>query len=144
MNVKHIMTPHVKCASPNDTLQAAARMMRDLDVGGLPVCNNDRLVGMVTDRDITIRGIAEGKDPNETKVEEVMTTEVIYCYDDQDVRDAALIMQENQVRRVLVLNRDKRLVGIVSLGDIATEGRDPQNTSQVLEDVSLPAAPQRR
>jgi CBS domain-containing protein len=116
MQVKDIMTPGVECIRPDDTLQNAARKMRDLDVGPLPVCgDNDRLAGMITDRDIVVRAIADGKDPKATKVREAMTDEIIYCFEDQDVQEAARTMQERQVRRLVVLNRDKRLVGIVSL-----------------------------
>ena len=143
MQLKDIMTAKPECVRPDDTLQDAARRMRDLDVGPLPVCGDDyRLAGMVTDRDITVRAVAEGKDPRTTKVREAMTEEIIYGFEDQDVQEAARTMQERQVRRLLVMNRDKRLVGIVSLGDLATESGDKQKSGEVLQDVSEPSQPQ--
>jgi CBS domain-containing protein len=143
MQVKEIMTPNVECVAPDDSLQEAARKMKTLDVGPLPICDNDRIAGMITDRDITIRATAEGKDPKATKVRDVMTEDVVYVFEDQDSREAARIMQEKQIRRLLVLNRDKRLVGIVSLGDLATEGGDRQEAGKVLQNVSEPAMPRR-
>jgi len=114
------MTRQVKVTSPQDTLQQAARLMSELDAGALPVAENDRLVGMITDRDIAIRGDARGCDPKRTAVREVMTTEKVkYCFDDEDTNDIARNMAELQIRRLPVVNRDKRLVGIVSLGDIS-------------------------
>jgi CBS domain-containing protein len=144
MQLRQIMTPDPECISPDDTLQEAARRMRDLDVGPLPVCGaDDRLAGMITDRDIIVRAVAEGKDPRSTPVREAMTGEVIACFEDQDVREAARTMQERQVRRLVVLDRDKRLVGIVSLGDLATEAGDREKAGAVLQDVSEPSLPRR-
>jgi CBS domain-containing protein len=144
MQIRDIMTPGVECVRPDDTLQEAARKMRDLDVGPMPVCGeNDRLAGMITDRDITVRAVAEGRDPKSTKVRDVMTEDVISCFEDQDVQDAARLMQSRQVRRVLVLNRDQRLVGIISLGDLAVEADDSRWAGEVLQDVSEPAVPRR-
>jgi len=119
MNVREIMTPDVVIASPDDTLQHAAELMADIDSGVLPIGENDRLVGMLTDRDITVRAVAAGKSPNECKVRDVMSPDIKYIYDDESVEDAARNMSELQVRRLPVLNRDKRLVGIVSIGDLA-------------------------
>ena len=144
MQVKEVMTSGVECMRPDASLQEAARKMRDLDVGPMPVCgDNDRLVGMLTDRDIAVRAVADGKDARTTSVRDVMTPDVIYCYEDQDVGEAARLMKENQVRRLVVLNRDKRLVGIVSLGDLATESGDRQKSGEVLQDVSEPSVPRR-
>jgi len=98
---------------------------------------------MITDRDIVVRAVAEGRNPQTTKVREVMSSEVIYGFDDQDVQEAARTMQERQVRRLIVLNRDKRLVGIVSLGDLATESGDKQRSGEVLQDISEPSQPRR-
>jgi CBS domain-containing protein len=143
MQLKDIMTPYVECVRPGDTLQEAARKMKSLDVGPMPVCgDNDKIVGMLTDRDITIRATAEGLDPKTTKVQDVMSEEVIWCFEDQDTDEAAKLMQERQVRRLLVMNRDKRLVGIVSLGDLAIEGKKKQ-AGEVLQDVSEPSQPRR-
>ena len=119
MLLRDVMTPHVEVIHPDATLREAAQKMKTLDVGPVPVCDGDRLQGMLTDRDITIRATAEGRDPNTTRVREVMTPDVVYCFEDQDVVEAARMMEERQIRRLVILNRDKRLVGIVSLGDLA-------------------------
>jgi len=142
MQIREIMTATVECVRPDDTLQDAARKMRDLDVGPLPVCgDDDRLAGMITDRDIVIRAVAEGRDPRTTPVREAMTEGIDYCFEEQDVEDAARTMQDRQVRRLVVLNGDKRLVGIVSLGDLATRSGDEEQTGGVLSDISEPATP---
>jgi CBS domain-containing protein len=139
------MTPHVEVIHPDATLREAAQRMQTLDVGPIPVCDGDRLQGMLTDRDITIRATAMGRDPNTTRVRDVMTPDIVYCFEDQDVQEAAQIMEERQIRRLVVLNRDKRLVGIVSLGDLATqtgdEELDAEELSETLSGVS--AAPER-
>jgi CBS domain-containing protein len=120
MQIHEIMSRNVTLASPEDTLQEAALMMAELDAGALPVGENDRLVGMITDRDIAIRGDAAGCDPTTTPVERIMSREAVkYCYEDDDVDDIARNMADQQVRRLPVVNREKRLVGIISLGDIA-------------------------
>ena len=140
MKVKDVLTRGAECVGPDATLQEAARKMRDLDVGPLPVCgDNDRLVGMLTDRDITVRAVAEGKDPRTAKVPDVMTEGISYCFEDDDVEAAARLMRDKQVRRLVVLNRDKRLVGIASLGDLATETGDEHLAGKTLERVSQPA-----
>jgi len=143
MKLKDIMTKDVECVRPGDTLQDAARKMKELDVGPMPVCGDgDRIVGMLTDRDIVIRTTAEGKDPKTTRVQDAMSEDVVWCFDDQDSEEAAELMQERQVRRLLVMNRDKRLVGIVSLGDLATEGKKGQ-ARETLQAVSEPSQPRR-
>lgn len=133
--VAEVMTTDVRIARPDDTVQHAAQLMSEEDMGALPVGEGDELVGMVTDRDIAVRLGAEGKDPKETKVRDVMTPEVKYVFEDEDVEHAAQVMAEQQVRRLPVMNRDKRLVGIVSLGDIATE-QPPQVAGHALSGVS--------
>ena len=144
MLVKEIMTRNVECVRPDDTLQAAARKMRELDVGPLPVCGgDDRLAGIVTDRDITVRATAEGRDPTRTTVREAMTPDVVYVFDDQDVRDAADTMATHQIRRVLVLDRDKRLAGIVSMADVAVDAGREARPADTLREVSQPAEPRR-
>ena len=143
MQVKDVMTRGVECVSPDATLQDAARKMKDLDVGPLPVCDNDRLAGMLTDRDIVVRAVAEGRDPRSAKVREAMTEGIDYCFEDDDVGQAAGLMRQRQVRRLVVLNRDKRLVGIVSLGDLAVETGDEQLAGNTLEAVSEPNHPDR-
>ena len=139
MRINEIITPAPEVIRPDAVLVDAAQKMKSLDVGMLPVCDGDRLVGMITDRDITVRAVAGGDDPRTTRVQKVMTPEVIYCFDDADVKDVARQMEENQVRRLPVLNRDKRLVGIVSLGDLAVRMGREKLAGEVLERVSEPA-----
>src|SRR5215213_3597745 len=124
MKVGEIMTRGVEVASPDDTLQKAAGRMAELDTGVLPVGENDRLVGMLTDRDIAVRAVAQGKGPD-AKVREAMTPEVRYVFEDQDLEDAVRSMGENKVRRLPVMSREKRLVG-VSFGDVALYGDSGQ------------------
>jgi CBS domain-containing protein len=117
MKVSEIMTRDVRLIEPNQTIRDAARLMAELDAGTMPVREGDRLVGMITDRDIAVRAVAEGRGPD-TPVREVMTDEVKYCFEDDDTKDVARNMADIQVRRLPVLTRDKRLVGIISLGDM--------------------------
>lgn len=119
MRVSEAMTREVKVANPNQSLHDVARIMADDDVGSLPVGENDRLVGMITDRDIAVRAVAEGKSPDGTTVREVMSQEVMYCFDDQEIAEVARNMGDIQVHRLPVVDHDKRLVGILSLADIA-------------------------
>ena len=142
MQLKEIMTSHVECLKPDDTLVHAAERMRDLNVGSLPVCGqDDRLAGIITDRDITVRGTATCCDPANTRVADVMTPEISFCFEDDDIAKAVSLMEEKQIRRLAVLNRDKRLVGIVSLGDLAVRVNDSNLSGEVLEQVSEPVAP---
>jgi len=141
MLISEIMTRNVQTIPPNSTLREAARMMRDLDVGGLPVCDGDRLVGFITDRDIVVRAIAEGEDPDTCRIADVMTAEVVWCYEDADVEEAGRLMEERQVRRLAVVDRNKRLVGILSLGDLAVEVEDEDFAGEILEQVSEPSHP---
>jgi CBS domain-containing protein len=136
MKVREIMTRDVRVASPEDVLQSAAQLMEKEDFGSLPVGENDRLVGMLSDRDITIRAVARGLAPDRCKVREVMTTDIKYVYDDESVDAAARSMSELRVRRLPVLNRDKRLVGIVSLGDLAVS--EPKPAGDALRSISQP------
>ncbi len=134
MHVSEVMSHPVRIADPTDTLQQAAQLMAQLDAGSLPVGENDRLIGMVTDRDIAIRGDGRGCDPTRTVVRDVMTKEILYCFEDEDIDRVADNMAMLQVRRLPVLNREKRLIGIVSLGDLAR--RTPsQTTGDTLRDV---------
>ena len=143
MQVLEIMTPKAECIGPNEPVQQAARRMSELDVGSLPVCDNDRIVGIVTDRDITVRCTSQGDSPGETRVGDVMTPDIVFCFEDQDVDEAAKLMEREQVRRLVVLNRDKRLVGIVSLGDLAVRNKNDQLSGEALEQISEPAEVQR-
>jgi len=138
MLVKDVMSHEVQVTQPHATLREAAELMKVLDVGPLPVCDGDRLVGIVTDRDITVRSVAEGQDCWEGRVRDAMSTDIAYCFDDDDVAIAARLMREKQLRRLMVLNRDKRLVGIVSLGDVAVHTGDDRVSSKTLQAVSQP------
>jgi CBS domain-containing protein len=144
MQVKEVMTCGVECTCPTASLQEAARKMRELNVGPLPVCgDNNRLVGIITDRDITVRAIAEGKDPKTTQVQDAMTRDITYCFEDQEIAEAARLMRERQIRRLAVLDHDKHLVGIISLGDLAVGTRDEALAGNALQRVSEPAQPRR-
>jgi CBS domain-containing protein/sporulation protein YlmC with PRC-barrel domain len=143
VKVKDIMTRNVEVVHPEATLWEAAQKMAALDVGPLPVCNGDQLMGMLTDRDITVRATAQGRDPKTTRVHEVMTPEVVYVFEDDDVSEAAQIMMEQQVRRLVVFNQSKQLAGIISLGDLAVHTGDAQQAGETLEGVSEPSEPLR-
>ena len=136
MKIRDAMTQDVCMVRPDQSIREAAHMMAELDIGALPVQENDRLVGMITDRDIAVRGVGQGKGP-EAKVREVMSAEVKYCFEDEDVDDVLQNMADLKVRRLPVLNREKRLVGILSLGDVAMESR-PAATGQALGAISTP------
>ncbi len=137
MKVSEAMSRDVCIANPDETLQIAARAMASIDAGALPVGENDRLVGMITDRDIAIRAIAEGKGPN-TKVRDVMTPDIKYCFADQEIDDVVRNMGDIQVRRLPVVDRNKRLVGILSLGDVALSHGDGA-AGQALGGISQPS-----
>jgi CBS domain-containing protein len=138
MKVKEIMTKSVETIAPDMPIQEAADRMRSLDVGVLPVSKGDRLVGILTDRDLTIRAVAQGKDPKRTPVQEAMTVDFVYCFEDQETEEAERIMEKNQIRRLPVLSDSKLLVGIVSLGDLATK-TDERRAGETLEKVSQPS-----
>jgi CBS domain-containing protein len=136
MQLREIMTTSVQLTDPAMKLKDAAVLMRDGDFGLLPVGENDRLVGTITDRDITVRAVAEGKDPGTTTVREAMSEGIRYCFEDQTIHEAAEMMSQAQIRRLPVLNRDKRLVGIVALGDLATEADAAAPAGKALSGVS--------
>jgi CBS domain-containing protein len=138
MYARDVMTEGVQCIPPTATIQKAAIMMQSLDVGALPVCDKDRLIGMITDRDIAMRSAAQGHDPMLEIVRDSMTPRVVYCFEDQDVSEVAQIMRDRQVRRIPVLNREKRLVGMISLGDLAIE-TDGSLSAHALKGISEPA-----
>ena len=126
MRVSEAMTRDVRLARPDQSIHEIARIMADYEIGSLPVGENDRLVGMITDRDIAVRAVAEGKSPDATQVREVMSQDVKFCYEDDEIAAIAKNMGDCQVHRLPVLNRDKRLVGIVALADVAQcEGEQP-------------------
>ena len=132
MIAKECMTKNVKICSPNMSLAEAAKLMREGDFGILPVGDHDRLIGMITDRDIAIRAVAQGKDPLRSYVGEVMTNKVLYCFEDQDINEVAKNLGDNQIRRLPVLNREKRLVGILSLANLAQKGASPEKIDDAL------------
>jgi CBS domain-containing protein len=142
MQIKDIMTHDPKVVRPDALLQEVAEKMGALEIGAVPVCDGDRLIGLLTDRDITVRATAAGCDPAMTQVCDVMSTNLVYCFEDQDVTEAAKLMEAQQVRRLPVLNRHHRLVGIVSLDDVAVGG-DPKLAGETLKEVSKLAGPQR-
>ena len=136
MKVHEAMSRDVRIASPQQTIREAACMMAEIDAGALPVGENDRLVGMITDRDIAIRAVGEGRS-SDTAIRDVMSKEVLYCYDDEDLDDVAEKMGDSKVRRLPVLDRGKRLVGIVSLGDLALHD-DSKTTGRTVANISKP------
>jgi CBS domain-containing protein len=134
MRVRDAMTPDVQLCTPEDTLRDAAEAMAALNCGLLPVSEGDRLVGMISDRDIAIRGVAMGRGPD-SRVRDVMTADVKYCFEDQDLEDVTANMGDIQVRRLPVLDRDKRLIGIIALGDIAQADLAPDFINSVVHDL---------
>lgn len=139
MKIADIMSSDVQLASPDETIQAVAKKMAHADIGFLPVGENDKLVGMITDRDIALRAVALGKDPKKTKVRDVMTERVLYCSDSEAVEDAAENMAELGIRRLPIVDDSKRLVGVVSIGDIALRHK-ASVAGDALESVCKPAA----
>ncbi|HEX2926102.1 MAG TPA: CBS domain-containing protein [Ruminiclostridium sp.] len=136
MVIKEVMTTNVEIIRPDISIMEAAAKMKSLDCGILPVYENDKLIGMITDRDIAIRSTAEGHDPKADKVRDIMTKKVVYCYEDEPIENVAKIMEENKIRRLIILNRNKRLVGICSLGDLALASHNQKLSGEVLEKVS--------
>ncbi|NIP42289.1 MAG: CBS domain-containing protein [candidate division Zixibacteria bacterium] len=136
MKTKEIMREDIKLIHPERTLTEAAKKMQQFDIGALPVVDEDKVVGMITDRDILVRAVAEGANPDQTKTGDVMTKEVVTVYDDQDVEEAKKLMKENQIRRLVILNRDNQVSGVISLGDLATAAFDREDSGEVLEKVS--------
>lgn len=139
MQLKEIMTTDVEVIAPESSVTEAARKMRSLDVGALPVCDGRRLLGMITDRDITIRATAEGREPDKTLVRDCMSPELVYAFEDQNEKEAERLMQEKQIRRLPVLTREKQLAGIISLGDLATKTGDVQQVGRTIREVSDPS-----
>jgi CBS domain-containing protein len=144
MQIREIMTREVDVVPPNASIRDAAAKMKELDVGAIPVCDGQKLSGLVTDRDITVRAVAEGRDPSKTRVSDVMSSEIAYCFEDDPVEQAAKLMESKQIRRLPILDRNKQLAGIISLGDISvrTEGsRQKDLAGEALEEISEPARP---
>ena len=140
--IADVMTRDVQSVSPQETIRRAAEMMDELNVGSLPVCDGQKLIGIVTDRDITVRATAAGKAPDEAKVEEVMTDQIRWCFDDQEVDEVMQQMGDTQIRRVPVIDHNThQLIGIVSLGDLAT--KHSAQVDRTLENISNPSEPDR-
>jgi len=140
------MTQGVEVIHSNAPAREAALKMRELDVGSLPVCDGEKLEGLLTDRDIALRLVAEDRDPSTTKAREIMTPGATYCFDDQTLEEAAAVMEAHQIRRLPILNRDKHLIGMLSLGDLAvrTQGTEDQDLAdEALADISAPSKPNR-
>lgn len=137
--IADIMSTPVRTIQPQESLRRAAQYMQELDVGALPVCDGERLLGMLTDRDITVRGLADGLNPDQACVSDIMSPEVETCTADQDTDDAKRLMGAKQLRRLPVIDKDGRLVGIVSLGDLAT--RESGHIDQALREISEPGSP---
>ncbi|HYD95354.1 MAG TPA: CBS domain-containing protein [Noviherbaspirillum sp.] len=140
-SIAQVMTRDVTVVRPDDNLQQAAQVMRDMNVGALPVCDGKRLVGMITDRDITIRAVADGQAPGAVRVSDVMSDQVLWCFEDQTVGEVLQQMGDQQIRRIPVISRNMELVGVVSLGDLATE--QGVDTDSTLGDISAPVPPER-
>ena len=143
MLLNEIMTPDVRGLNRDEAVQSAAQLMAEMDVGAIPVFDDGRPIGMVTDRDITVRAVAPGRDCGVTPIGEICTGEPVLLSGDTDVSDAAQEMERRQIRRVLVSGPDEQVIGIVSLGDLATQSKDTQTCGEVIERVSTPAEPAR-
>ena len=146
MQIREVMTQGAEIINSNAPAIEAAAKMREFDVGSLPVCDGERLEGLLTDRDIAVRLVAAGLDPSSTKVSEIMTPGATYCFDDQTLDEAALIMEAHQIRRLPIMNRDKHLIGMLSLSDLAvrTHGTEDQELAdEALKDISEPSEPNR-
>jgi CBS domain-containing protein len=133
MLVRDVMTLRAETIGPEETIQAAAAKMKALNVGALPVKDDDHLVGMLTDRDLAVRAVAAGRDPTRARVREAMTPQVVWCFEDQDTLEAARIMEDKAIRRVMVLDRQERLVGLLSVDDIAAGARQERLAGEVLD-----------
>ena len=135
MEVREIISDPVKIAGPETMLDEVAKMMLEQDCGSIPVAKNDKLVGMITDRDIVLRCVAKGMDPMTVTAEHCMSNGILYCYDTDDIEDVAENMADNKIHRLPVVDKDKRLVGIVSLGDIALACEEKQIPGEALSDI---------
>ena len=144
MQLQDVMTPEVEVIAPEASIDEAAETMSHRDIGPLPVWDGERLVGMLTDRDITVRAVAAGRDPLTTPGRDVMTPNVVYGFADQAVADAARLMEQYQIRRLPVLNRHQQLVGMVALGDLAVHAGTRPVAAEVLEQVSEPGTSGRK
>ena len=144
MQIKDLMSFDVEVIRPEATVAEASELMKTLDIGVLPICDGGRLIGILTDRDIVVRGTADGFHPETMSAREVMTPGVVYCFEDQEVTEAGRIMKEKQIRRLPVLNREKQLVGIISVGDLAGGGGDKKLAGETLQEISEPGGPKQQ
>ena len=140
MKINEIMTTDVEVVAPDATIKEAAQRMAKLGVGALPVWDGERLIGMVTDRDLVVRAVAEGLDPVETSVRDCMSPKIVSCFEDQSVEEVCHTMEEQQIRRLPVMSRDKHLVGIVAIGDLAIKADEEEQVGHTLQEISQPAA----
>jgi CBS domain-containing protein len=138
--IREVMTRDVEVINPNDTLRDAAEKMRSLNVGAIPVCDGQRVLGMLTDRDIVVRAIALGRDANTTQVADAMSSGISYCFEDDDADTVLDQMKEKQIRRFIVVDRNKKLVGIVAIGDFAGEVSEDK-VGETLQGISEPSSP---
>jgi len=136
MKISEIMSRNVECISGDTSIKDAAETMRSVDVGFLPVCEGDHVIGILTDRDITIRHVADGQNPYRVKVREIMTPDALYCFEDQDIEEVGRFMQEHEVRRVLIFDRARQLVGVVSLGDISKASGEHTLAGETLKEIA--------
>lgn len=136
MKASEIMTTSVECIAPDTKIIEAAKKMKKMDVGFLPVCENDQLIGTVTDRDIVLRVLAEGRPIRNSMARDIMTHDVFWCYEDDDVEDIARRMREKEVRRMLILNREKRLTGVISIGDIAKSQGEETTAGETVKHIA--------
>jgi CBS domain-containing protein len=144
MEIREIMTRQVDVIPPDASVREAAAKMKELDVGAIPVCDGQKLSGLLTDRDITVRAVAEGRDPSAVRVSEVMSSEIAYCFEDETIEQAAKLMESKQIRRLPILDRNKQLAGIISLGDISVRteaSRQKDLAADALQEISEPAKP---
>lgn len=136
MQAKEVMSSNIRIIPSNTSIQAAAELMRQMDIGVLPVTEEGRIVGMLTDRDIAIRAVAEGSDPGATPARDVMSRDVVSCFEDQDARDVARAMEQNQVRRVVIVNRKNEAIGMVSVDDLAVHPETKPLADEVVQQFS--------
>ncbi len=136
MKIKDVMTKDVHIVSPDCTIQDAARKMKEMDIGVLPICDGNKILGTITDRDIVLKVVADGLEVAKATVSDAMSGPVVFCFEDQDVEDAARIMEVKLIRRLVVINREKKLVGITSLGDVAVRTGREDLAGEILEKVA--------
>jgi CBS domain-containing protein len=141
MKLSDLMNRDVHTISGHESLRQAARCMREHDIGVLPVCTGDRIAGMLTDRDIVVRGLAGGGDPDKARVSDAMTRDVAWCYEDEEIEEAAQKMSDRQIQRLAIVDRSEKLVGILSLGDVARARESSPGATRVLQDIKAPTKP---